>query len=98
MTSPVSKMDPGAEDAFFSGNSKYFEQVRNNSKQAFSIMFCWSTAWTMLPPMVVYQSGSGALFKDWCVGRPEGTLYASSKNGWFDMNKFNQWFRDVRSF
>jgi hypothetical protein len=52
------KDDPGAEDAFFSGNSKYFEQVRNSSKQAFSIMFCCRATGTMLPPMVVYQSGA----------------------------------------
>jgi hypothetical protein len=48
------KDDPGVEDAFFSGNSKYFEQVRTSSKQAFSTVFCCSVAGTMLPQMVVY--------------------------------------------
>jgi len=88
----------GADDCFFAGNSKYYKQVRNSSKTAISIMFCCSADGQMLPPMVVYKSQSGSIFPFWCEGGPEGATYAASKNGWFDMAKFNQWFKDVRVF
>jgi hypothetical protein len=90
------KDDPGADDCFFAGNSKYYEQVRNHSKTSISIMFCCSAAGKMLPPMVVYKSGTGAVYQSWCEGGPAGTTYAASKNGWFDMSKFNQWFKEAR--
>ncbi len=28
-------------------------------------------------------------------GGPEGTTYAASRSGWFDMAKFNQWFKQA---
>lgn len=34
------KDDPGAQEAFFGGGSKYFEQIRNHSRVGFSVMFC----------------------------------------------------------
>jgi transposase-like protein len=92
------KDDPGADDCFFAGNSKYYEQVRNHSKTAISIMFCCSADGKMLPPMVVYKSGTGSVYQSWCEGGPAGTTYAASKNGWFDMSKFNQWFKEARVF
>lgn len=87
--------DPGAEEAFFGGGCKYFEQVQNHSKVAFSVMFCCSAAGHMLPPMVVYKSGTGCVYQTWCEGGPEGATYAANKSGWFDMQKFNQWFKQV---
>jgi hypothetical protein len=91
------KDDPGADDCFFPGNSKYYEQVRNHSKTSISLMFCCSADGKMLPPMVVYKSGTGAVYQSWCEGGPAGTTYAASKNGWFDMSKFNQWFKEARA-
>lgn len=92
--SPI-KDDPGSEDAFFADGQKYYEQVMNHSKVGYSIMFCCSAAGQMLPPMVVYKSGTGSVYASWCEGGPDGTTYAASKSGWFDMNKFNQWFTQV---
>lgn len=89
--------DPMAEEAFFGGGTKYFEQVRNTSKIAFSVMFCCSAAGDLLPPMTVYKSGSGVIYKSWCENGPVGAAYAATKSGWFDMSKFNQWFTDVSS-
>jgi hypothetical protein len=91
------KDDPGADDCFFPGNSKYYEQVRNHSKTSITLMFCCSADGEMLPPMVVYKSGTGAVYQSWCEGGPAGTTYAASKNGWFDMSKFNQWFKEARA-
>lgn len=49
----------------------------------------------MLPPMTVYKSINGVVYQNWCEGGPEGATYAASKSGWFDMEKFNVWFKQV---
>jgi hypothetical protein len=59
-------------------------------------MFCYSAAGEMLPPMVVYASPTGGMFPDWCEGGPVGATYAATKNGWFTMEKHNQWFKQAR--
>jgi hypothetical protein len=92
--SPI-KDDPGAEDAFFAKGQKYYEQVMNHSKVGYSLMFCCNAAGEMLPPMVIYKSGTGILCKIWCNGGPEGTTYAANKSGWFDMAMFTEWFTEV---
>lgn len=74
---------------------KYYEQVKNHSKVSISLMFCCSADGTMLPPMVVYKSATGVVYSSWCEGGPDGTTYAASASGWFDMGKFNQWFKQV---
>jgi hypothetical protein len=48
--------------------------------------------------MTVYKSGNGVVYQNWCEDGPEGATYAASKSGWYDMAKFNQWFRQVRFF
>jgi hypothetical protein len=58
-------------------------------------MFCCNAAGKMLPPMVVYKSANGVVYSSWGEGGPDGTTYAASKSGWFDMPKFNQWFKQV---
>lgn len=89
------KDDPGAEEAFFGGGQKYFEQVKNSSKVAYSVMFCVSADGTMLPPYTVYKSPTGALYDLWCEGGPKGAGYGANKSGWFDQEKFNAWFKFV---
>jgi hypothetical protein len=89
--------NPAAEDAFCGGGTKYFEVIQNHSKTTFSVMFCCAASGDMLPPMVVYQCPTGSLFQTWCEGGPEGTVYSSTRNGWFDMERFNQWFKEVCS-
>lgn len=84
------KDDPGAEKAFFGGGCKYFEQAKNHSKIAFSVMFCASAAGEMLPPMVIFKSGTGVVYKNWCEGGPDGAAYGATKSGWFDMEQFNR--------
>jgi hypothetical protein len=89
--------DPGAEDAFFSGGCKYFEKVQNHSKTTTSVMFCYSAAGDAVPPMTLYKSATGCIYQSWCEGGPDGSTYAANKSGWFDMEKFNLWFKQVRS-
>ncbi len=95
--------DPGAENAFFGVGTKYYEQVKNHSKQAYSVMFCCSADGSMLPPMVVYKNKNGVMYESWGGGQkgdptegPDGAVYAASENGWFNMAKFNQWFQQER--
>jgi hypothetical protein len=48
-----------------------------------------------LPPMTLYKSATGVVYESWCEGGPEGATYAANQSGWFDMPKFNQWFKQV---
>jgi hypothetical protein len=87
--------DPGAEDAFFGGGCKYFEQIRNHSKVTVSVLIAGNAAGDFVPPMTVYKSGTGSVYQSWCEGGPDGATYAATKTGWFDMDKFNQWMKQV---
>jgi hypothetical protein len=67
------------------------------SSQGLTKLFVYCSAdGTMLPPMTVYKSATGSVYTSWCEGGPAGSVYAASKSGWFDMQKFNQWFQEVR--
>ena len=87
--------NPAAEDAFFGSKAKHCEKVQNHSKTSFSVMFCCSAAGDLLPPMTVYKSGTGCVFPSWGEGGPEGSVYAANKSGYFDMDKYLLWFKDV---
>jgi hypothetical protein len=89
------KDDPGSEDAFFGGSCKIYERVRNHSKTTVSVMFCCSAAGAMLPPMTVYKSATNCVYGSWCEGGPENAVFAATKSGWFDMQMFNMWFKQV---
>jgi hypothetical protein len=89
------KDDPGAEDAFFGGDCKYYEKIQNHSKTAISGMFCISAQGASLPPMILYKSTTGSVYASWCEGGPDGATYAANKSGWFDMDKFTLWFKEV---
>jgi hypothetical protein len=45
--------------------------------------------------MTVYKSGTGSVYSSWCEGGPAGAVYAANKSGYFDMEKFIQWFKEV---
>jgi hypothetical protein len=51
----------------------------------------------MLPPMTVYKSANGSFFTSWCEGGPPGATFAANKSGWFDMEQFNIWFKQVNA-
>ena len=85
--------EPGTTKCIFRKGTKYCEKVQNSSKSSISIMFCGSAAGKMLPPMVIYKSKF--LHKNWCERGPKGTVYSSTKSGWFDMNQYELWFVEV---
>jgi len=87
--------NPAAEDAFCAGGTKCFEIIQNHSKTTFSVMFCCAASGDMLPPMVVFKCPTGGVYPCWGQGGPEGTVYAATKSGWFDMETFNMWFKEV---
>ena len=91
----LKKDDPGADQAFFGGGTKYYEQVRNSSKVSVSVLFACTASGDMLPPMTVYKSTTGAVYTTWCEGGPPGAVYAATKSGWFNMNMFNSWFEQI---
>jgi hypothetical protein len=49
----------------------------------------------MIPPMTVYKSGTGSVYKTWAADGPEGSVYAANNSGYFDTDKFTQWFEEV---
>jgi hypothetical protein len=48
--------------------------------------------------MVVYQCATGTTYQKWGEGGPPGATYAATKTGWFNMEKFNQWFKQARVY
>ena len=92
--SPI-RDDPSAEEAFFPKNTRHCEKVQNHSKSSISVMFCVSAAGDMLPPMVVYKSGTGSVYPTWGEGGPEGAVFAANKSGYFDTDKYTKWFQEV---
>ena len=49
----------------------------------------------MVPPMVLYKSGSGNFYRTWGEGGPEGALFTANKSGYFTNDKFIQWLVEV---
>jgi hypothetical protein len=76
----------------FGGGCKYYEKVQNHGNMAISGMFCMSTGRDCVTPMTLYKSTTGCMYQSWCEGSPDG----ASKSGWFDMEEFTLWFKQVR--
>lgn len=85
--------NPGAKIVLVRRGTKRVENCRDHSLVSISLMGCGSASGIMLPPMVVYKAQN--LYETWTKGGPEGTVYRVSKNGWFDMETFTAWFKDV---
>ena len=68
------------------------ENVSNDSKQSFSVMWCGSASGRLLPPMVVYNAKN--VYENWTHG-PPGSLFASTTSGWFDSGSFQTWFTEL---
>ena len=86
--------DPGAKKVFVRrGLRRRVEHKMEHSKQTVSLMFCGNAIGEFLPPMVVYRAKH--VYDDWKRGGPEGSMYESSKSGWFDSRIFEMWFMDM---
>lgn len=85
--------DPGKKLAICKRGLKYFENVRNFSKSATSVMFCGSATGQLLPPYVVFKAEH--LWDSWTRNGPPGTRYNRSASGWFDEKIFEDWFKTL---
>ena len=86
--------DPGAKKVFVRrGLRRRVERKIEHSKQTVSLMFCGNAIGEFLPPMVVYRAKH--VYDNWKRGGPEGSMYESSKSGWFDSRIFEMWFMDM---
>ena len=85
--------DPGVEKCIFRRGVKYPERLINHSKGNISIMFCGSATGELLPPYVIYKSVH--IWDSWVIGGPKGTRYGRSKNGWMNMENFEEWFKTI---
>jgi hypothetical protein len=45
--------------------------------------------------MVVYKTMLRVVYQSWCERGTAETTYEVMKNSWFDMNKFNQWYKQA---
>lgn len=87
--------DPGAEKAFFGGGTKYYEQVRNSSKVAFTVVFAATADGQLLRPYTIYKSPGSNMYKSWCQGGPEGAIFTATDSGWMTMDRCNDFFEKV---
>jgi hypothetical protein len=85
--------DPGAKDVIVPRGTKRVEVVMEHSKTSISIMACGSASGVFLPPYVVYKAEN--VYEGWTQGGPAGIMYNCSKTGWFDMDIFTDWFRNI---
>ena len=85
--------NPGSKAVVCKSGLKRVERKMQHSKGAISIMYCGSAAGQFLSPMVVYKAAN--CYIEWTYGSPPGTLFDSSKSGWFDSRTFERWFREI---
>ena len=57
-------------------------------------MYCGSAAGQFLSPIVVYKAANLCPLYV-AYGSPPGTIFDSSKPGWFDSRTFKRWFREI---
>lgn len=82
--------DPSRKKCIVRRGLRRVEEKIQHSKQAFSVMFCGSATGIQLPPMVVYKAKH--LYKNWTEGGVTGSVYSTSKSGWFNMDTYEEWF------
>ena len=85
--------DPGMKRCVFKRGVKYPERVINFSKGNISLLFAGTASGELLPPYVVYKSVH--LWDSWCTGGPPHTRYGRSKNGWMNLDNFEEWFFSI---
>ncbi|KAJ4446187.1 hypothetical protein ANN_12880 [Periplaneta americana] len=66
------------------------EKIIDHSQTSFSVMFTGSASGHLLPPYMVYRAEN--MYNSWTEGGPEGTRYNQSKNSWFNMAIFKDYF------
>lgn len=86
--------DPGKKNCLFRQGTKYPVNVQNHTKSAITIMVFGSASGILLPPYIVFKSGS--LWESWTNGGPigfpccsspccsKGSRFNCTSHGWMD--------------
>ncbi|XP_065650755.1 jerky protein homolog-like [Hydra vulgaris] len=85
--------NPSSKTVVCKRGLKRIERKMQHSKGAISIMYCGSVAGQFLSPMVVYKAAN--CYIEWKNGDSTGSIFDSSKSGWFDYRTFEHWFREI---
>ena len=71
--------NPGTVKAIFKRGIKYAEEVRDQSKNSISVMFCGSASGELMPPYVVYRGNY--CYPTWGQGGAPGVHYGATPSG-----------------
>ncbi|KAJ8875769.1 hypothetical protein PR048_023668 [Dryococelus australis] len=85
--------DPGIKKVVVRRGSRHSERISDTSKSSTSVMFNAAADGKLLPPYVTYKAEN--LYNTWTEGGPRGTVHNQSKNGWFTLEIFEDWFRTI---
>lgn len=85
--------DPSRKKIIARRGCKHPERVIDHSKSSTSVMFSGTASGILLPPYVCYRAEN--LYDTWTEGGPSGTRYNRSKNGWFNLTVFEDWFFSI---
>ena len=82
--------DPGAKHVVVRRGTKRVERKTKHSESSISVMFAGSAAGEFLPPMIVHKLEN--VYANLIKNDPVGSIYDTTKGGWFDMRTFDLWF------
>lgn len=85
--------DPSRKKVIVRRGCKHPDRIIDHSKSSTSVMFSGSASGVLLPPYVCYRAEH--LYDTWTEGGPKGTRYNRSKNGWFNLIVFEDWFFSI---
>lgn len=85
--------DPGRNKIIARRGSRHPEKIIDHSRASISVMFTGSASGHLLPPYVVYRAQN--LYTSWTENGPVGTRYNKSKNSWFNMSIFEDYFTSL---
>ena len=84
--------DPGRKKVLVPRGFGRVELVQDHTKTSVSLMFCGSASGFVLPPMIIYKAEN--LWDGWTTGGIPGAVYSQTPSGWFNSQKFLEWFRE----
>ncbi|VEN42278.1 unnamed protein product, partial [Callosobruchus maculatus] len=82
--------DPKRQNVIVRRGCRHPQRIVDSTKSSVSVMFSATATGHLLPPYIVYRSEH--LYNTWTENGPKGAVYNRSKNGWFNMELFEDWF------
>ena len=83
-------LDPSPPKVVCPKGVKHATSITTGNKAQITVLCCCNAAGHAIPPLVVFDRQS--LKPEMSRGEVPGTMYGFSKNGWMDMELFEQWF------